>query len=205
MNVDIAGVILAGGQSRRMGGVDKAFVGFNGRPLIARVIDSIGSQVERLYISTNCNNGKYKSLGYPIIPDNIGPDYGPLAGVLTSLECASSQYLLTVPCDVPFLPMDLCARLYQELHESGARAATVHDGDRLHPVISLLDCALATSLHAYLKAGCRSVEGWLGTVGALRVDFSGQHDAFHNVNTPDDLQHCNIFTEANGLGPAAVS
>ena len=197
MNTVIAGVILAGGRSRRMGGIDKAFIRLNGKPLIEWVIDRISPQVERLYVNTNHQHEKYKGLGYPLIADTVGPDIGPLAGILTGLESASSQYLLTAPCDVPLLPENLCAVLYRHLYETGARAATIYDGDKLHPVISLLDCTLAASLHAYLKAGHRSVAGWLDSIGVLRVDFPGQHNAFLNVNTPDDLLYCNVFS---GIG-----
>lgn len=175
-----------------MAGVDKAFIELQGKPLIQWVIDSVSDQVGQLYINTSRQDKKYKALGYPLIPDIIGPDIGPLAGILTGLESAPSKYLLISPCDTPLLPVNVCAVLYQHLCKSDAKAATVHDGNKLHPVILLVDCALVENLSAYIDAGYRSVAGWLEVIGALQVDFSDQRNAFHNVNTPDDLSKFDV-------------
>jgi len=197
MEVDITGIILAGGRSRRMGGVDKAFIELRDKPLIAWVIDRISPQVTRIYISTGNQTENYRVFGFPVIPDTIGPDIGPLAGILAGLERAPARYLLTAPCDTPLLPSNLCTKLYQQMRSSSAMAATVYDGSKIHPVVSLLDCALAGSLRAYLAAGHRSVTGWLESISALQVDFSDQQTAFINLNTPADLSICNMCVDVD--------
>jgi molybdopterin-guanine dinucleotide biosynthesis protein A len=180
-------VILAGGRSRRMDGIDKAFLEIHGRPLIHWVIDAIQPQVRGILIAADPMAAPYQTLGYQLIDDTPGSDCGPLAGILAGLECTDSPYLLTVPCDTPFLPPTLAARLYAHLRGHEARAVTVHDGAILHATISLLDCRLAVQLREFLHSGGRAVRDWLAAVDALPVDFAAERAAFMNVNTPADL------------------
>jgi len=183
----ISAVIIAGGQSRRMGERDKAFAEIHGRPLIHWVIARLYPQVGKIFVAASPKDPLYQSLGLELLGDPVGPNYGPLAGVLAGLERAATPYVLTAPCDTPFLPQSLVARLFERLQATGARAVTASDGTRLHGTISLIDRRLAAGLRGYLLEDGRQVRGWLKDVGTQAVDFSSEADAFLNINTGNDI------------------
>jgi len=183
----VSAVILAGGRSRRMEGRDKAFVKLHGRPLIRWVIARLRTQVNELFIAANPNNALYRSLGFELLADPFGPDNGPLAGILAGLQRADTPYLLTAPCDVPYLPDTLVERLLETMETTNARAVTASDGTRQHGTISLIDRDLAADLRDYLQSGNRQVRGWLASVDAQVEDFSLKADAFMNINSGHDL------------------
>ena len=195
---NISAVILAGGQSRRMHGRDKAFIELHGQPLINRIIERLQSQVDHIVIATDPTNSDYQALGLTLLADSMTSNMGPLAGILTGLEQAKSPYVLTVPCDTPFLPATLVARLYDHMQETGARAVTVFDGTRLHGTLSLLDRELADNLHAYLENGGRQVRAWLKSIGSQPVDFSHENQAFVNINTEADLEFAESICRSMG-------
>jgi len=183
----ITGVILAGGRASRMGGQDKGLIELQGRPLIAHVIQAVAPQVERLLINANRNLARYRSFGYAVVSDRIPDHPGPLAGMLAALQQSDTDCLLTVPCDGPRLPGDLCRRLHTVLREADAEIACVHDGERLHPVYALLRRDLQPVLAAYLEGGGRAVQRWFKERDLVEVDFSDCADRFANINTPEDL------------------
>lgn len=183
----ITGVILAGGLGRRMGGVDKGLQLLAGRPLVRYVVDRLAPQVDALLINANRSQAEYAALGYPVLADEI-PDFaGPLAGLHAALSAARTPLVLTVPCDSPYLPPDLAARLYAGLVASGADLAIVRAEGRLHPVFCLARTHLQGPLATYLAQGGRRVAGWCTEIGACEVDFDDQPLAFRNFNTLDDL------------------
>jgi len=186
----ISAVILAGGQSRRMNGRNKAFIELHGRPLIDWVIEKLRPQTACMFIAANPDDDRYRTLGIELLADTLTPNYGPLAGVLSCLERADTPYVFTAPCDTPFLPDTLVAQLYEYLQDTAdARAVSVSDGMRVHGTLSLLDRALAGDLRAYLQGGGRQVRAWLESIGGLSIDFSAQADAFLNINSEGDFKH----------------
>lgn len=182
----ITAVILAGGEGSRMGGIDKGLLELNGQPLIKHVITRIAPQVAQLIISANRNLERYQSYGYPVITDQI-TDKGPLAGILSALQYCHSEWLLTIPCDTPYIPTDLVARICNTKNPAQAALYTVHDGERLQPLVSMLHRDLITSLQNYLAADNRKVTDWLAHENSMTVDFSDQKSAFININTPEIL------------------
>ena len=181
------GVILAGGESRRMGGEDKGLRVLGGRPMIEQVIDALRPQVGSLLINANRNIKRYQAYGYPVLPDADYPGAGPLAGILSALRAAETPLLATVPCDTPFLPADLVARLYDAMITHNAPLACAHDGQRLQPVFALMRLDVAESLEDYLQRGGRRVRAWIDALGGVAADFSDRPQAFFNINTPQDL------------------
>ncbi len=182
------GVVLAGGQGQRMGGVNKGWIIWQGRPLVEQVIKRLQPQVATLVISTNTDIDRYQALGFPCVTDPF-PDYrGPLAGIAAAFAAHPGQSLLCMPVDAPRGPADLGLRLTRALETSTAPAAIAHDGDRLQPLFALLRPVLAERLRAELDAGSLAVGRWFREIGAEVVDFSDQPQAFVNLNTPDDLQ-----------------
>src|SRR6185437_902575 len=134
----ITGVVLAGGQGRRMGNVDKGFVELDGRPLVAHVIERLAPQVATLVINANQNAERYAAFGHPVVADAIGGFAGPLAGLHAGLAVARTSHVVTVPCDSPFLPDDLAARLAAAMAAVDAELAVARTGDQPHPVFALV-------------------------------------------------------------------
>ncbi|MFM1891830.1 MAG: molybdenum cofactor guanylyltransferase [Pseudomonadota bacterium] len=183
----ITGVVLAGGQGRRMGGDDKGLVELAGRPLVSYVLDALRPQVGKVLINANRNSAAYAALGCPVVADDLAGYQGPLAGFVSAMAAADTPYIVTVPCDGPRLPPDLVQRLYGERQAAAAEVAVAHDGERLQPVHALLSTALLTDLRAFLDAGDRKIDLWYARHRMAVVDFSDRPEAFENVNTPQQL------------------
>lgn len=185
---NITAVILAGGRGERMEGQDKGLVELWGRPLLGHVVTAIEHQVGEIIISANRNLERYRELDVPVISDQIGENWGPLAGVATVLRAANTPYLLTVPCDAPCLPRDLVDRMSEKLESGNADLCVAHDGQRLQNTIALLPCELADDLESYLESGSRKVETWLRQHNMVEVTFSDQPNTFLNVNSIEQLR-----------------
>ena len=184
----ITGVILAGGQGRRMGGVDKGLKVLRGKPLVQWVIERLEPQVDELLINANQNLETYEHLGYRVIPDEIGGFAGPLAGLQRGLTEARHPLVATTPCDSPFLPRDLIARLYAALSRENAEIAVARTGDQPHPVFCLCRKQVLDGLNAFLADGGRKIDAWYAKLNVVEVAFDDQAEAFSNINTPDELQ-----------------
>lgn len=183
----ITGVILAGGLGRRMGGVDKGLQLLDGKALVHHVAERLAPQVGALVINANRSQAEYGVLGYPLLADAI-PDFaGPLAGLHAALVASTTPLVLTVPCDSPYLPLDLAARLHAALLGEGANLAIARAAGRVHPVFCLCRAALAPELEAFLRNGGRKVMEWCAEAGCVEVDFDDQPAAFSNFNTLADL------------------
>lgn len=183
----VTGVILAGGLGRRMGQVDKGLQLLNGRPMAAWIAERIAPQVDTLLINANRNHPSYERLGYRIVADAI-PDFaGPLAGLHAALSAADTPLVATVPCDSPFLPHDLVARLKQALAHADAEIAIAMTGEQAHPVFCLCRRGVLANLSDYLASGQRKFETWYHGLKGVSVSFNDNADAFENINTPADL------------------
>ena len=181
---------MAGGRGLRMGGIDKGLQKFRGLPMVARVIGRLKPQVDQLIINANQNLDVYRVFGQPVVADTM-PDFaGPLAALQTGLIHCATPYLVTVPCDSPFLPSDLVARLYLELviHDADVAFATTGSSSdaQSHPVFSLVKTSVLPSLNVFLQAGGRKVDTWHASVKAVAVYFDDDM-AFRNINTLEDL------------------
>ncbi len=184
---NISAVILAGGRATRMGGEDKGLIHLAGRPLVAYVIDALRPQVGAILINANRNQDRYAQFGYPVIADEIQGYCGPLAGIASGMQAAGTDYIVTSPCDSPFLPLDLVARLAKRRYETQAEICVATDGSRIQPVFSLIRRALLPSLRTYLDSGGRKVDAWYATRSTVEVDFSDVPDTFLNLNTAHEL------------------
>lgn len=187
LNEQVTAVILAGGRSSRMGGVDKGLMLLNERPMIEYVIDALRPQIGRLVINANRNEQMYESFGLPILSDRVADHQGPLAGILSALDNVETPYLLCVPCDTPMLPPDLFARLYKALVAQHAEISCVHDGEHLQPVFALLRQEVRDSLDEYFEAGGRAIHKWFAGRNLAQADFSDCPQCFININSPEEL------------------
>jgi len=187
--VPIIGLILAGGQGSRMGGVDKGLVELNGKPMVAHVIERLAPQTDRLLINANRNADTYAGFGVPVVADRL-PDYaGPLAGLDAGLHAVAGEdaWLVTCPCDSPFVPTDLVARLHAAADAAGADVAMVRAGGFNQPVFLLARSSVAESLAAFLASGDRKIDRWVFGCAHVVVDFDDCVAAFANINTREEL------------------
>jgi molybdopterin-guanine dinucleotide biosynthesis protein A len=184
----ITGVVLAGGLGRRMGGVDKGLQLLRGRPMAAWVIERFAPQVDEILINANQNLERYSALGYRVIPDEIAGYAGPLAGLHRGLTEAAHELVATVPCDSPFLPHDLIARLRAALEREQAEIAVAKTGEQPHPVFCLCRRSVVPGLTAFLAAGGRKIDAWYANLQVVEVSFDDQPEAFSNINTEEELR-----------------
>ena len=184
---DITGIVLAGGKGRRMGGVDKGLVELDGRPLCAHVLERLAPQVGSVVINANQNAERYAAFGHLVVADAVGGFAGPLAGLHAGMTRADTPFVVTVPCDSPFLPIDLVARLGEALDSKRAQLAVAKTFDQPHPVFALARRDVLPHLAAFLDAGGRKIDAWYATLAFVEVPFDDEADAFRNINTVDEL------------------
>jgi molybdopterin-guanine dinucleotide biosynthesis protein A len=196
--IQITGVLLAGGQSRRMGGGDKGLLELAGRPMLDHVICRLGAQVGAIVINANGDASRFAAFGLPVVPDTIGGFVGPLAGVLAGMRWSAAhapdaRWIVTAAGDAPLLPGDLVARLMAAVEDRPGSIALAQSHGELHPVIGLWPVALADDLEAQLRAGVRKVLHWTDRHGTVPVPFAPARvcgidiDPFFNANTPQEL------------------
>jgi len=193
----VAGVILAGGQSSRMGGGDKCLLPLGDRVMLDHVLARFQPQVSALALNANGDAARFARFGLPVISDSFSGFQGPLAGVLAGLDWAASagfDHIVTVSADTPFFPCDLVAQLQLQAETSGAPivlAATNGEPRRKHrhPTFGLWPVDLRDDLREALHRGIRKVVAWSDTHGASEAVFpaTGGIEPFFNINTPDDM------------------
>jgi molybdenum cofactor guanylyltransferase len=188
----VVGVLLAGGQARRMGGGDKSLRPLGGRTILDHVIERARPQVAALLLNANGDPARFARFGLPIAADVVEGFAGPLAGVLTGMEWARANrpdcaWMVTIATDTPFFPRDLVARMYPAA-ESADLACASSNG-RTHPVFGLWPVRLADDLRrAMVEEEIRKVDVWTARYRLVEVDFSAApFDPFFNANRPEDL------------------
>jgi molybdopterin-guanine dinucleotide biosynthesis protein A len=184
----ITGVVLAGGQGRRMGGVDKGLQFLRGKPMVAWVIERFAPQVDEIIVNANQNLDTYRAFGHRVVPDAIGGYVGPLAGLHRGLSEARHELVATVPCDSPFLPTDLVTRLHSALESADAELAVARTGDQPHPVFCLCCKSALPGLTTFLAGGGRKIDAWYAALKVVEVQFDDEPDAFSNINTETELR-----------------
>src|SRR5215472_14077171 len=179
-NRGITGLVLAGGQGRRMGSVDKGLVALNGKPLVRHVVERFEPQVDEILINANRNIEQYETLGWPVIRDRIEGFAGPLAGLHAGLSHARHALIATVPCDSPFIAPDLVARLVHALEAHSADLAVARTSDQPHPVFALVRRSVLPHLERFLNDGGRKIDAWYASLATVEVAFDDEADAFRN-------------------------
>jgi molybdopterin-guanine dinucleotide biosynthesis protein A len=183
---EVSGIVLAGGQGRRMGGVDKGLQVLRAKPMVAWVLERLAPQVDEILVNANQNLEAYARFGYRVVPDAVGGFAGPLAGLHAGLSAATHPLAVTVPCDSPFLPLDLVARLRRALGANDLAVAKT--GEQPHPVFSLVRRAVLGHLAEFLAGGGRKIDAWYASLKVVEVPFDDEADAFRNINTIAELK-----------------
>lgn len=193
---EITGIVLSGGLGRRMSddgrGVDKGLQPFRGKPMIAHALERFAPQVGTVIVNANRNAERYREFGWPIAPDAVEGFSGPLAGLHAGMSQARTAWVATVPCDSPFLPLDLVGRLAAAIDASGtegerAQLAVARTGAQPHPVFALVERALLAELERFLSEGRRKIDAWYAPLRVVEVEFDDEA-AFRNLNTMQELK-----------------
>lgn len=201
----IAGVLLAGGQSRRMGGSDKCLLPLGPKPILAHVIERARPQVSALVLNANGDAARFREFGLPVVPDGIAGFAGPLAGVLAGLDWAVDAvpgvtHLASFATDAPFLPRDMVPRLVAALGDGRFELAAAASLGRTHPVFALWPVRVRDALRQALEGGVRKVDAFTAHYSLAVVDFPvGEVDPFFNTNHPDDLEAARLLTASGDV------
>jgi len=200
-----AGVILAGGQARRMGGGDKALLEVAGRPLLAHVIERLSPQVAELAINANGDPARFAPFGLPVIADTVEGFVGPLGGVLAGMRWAAERghtHIVSAAGDTPFFPDTLSADLQAAKGAQPISMAATDDPERglsEHPTFALWPVDLADDLeYALTKGNMRKVIVWTSRHGCARAVFAEGDRPFFNINTPEDLAEAERMAKEAG-------
>ncbi|MBC6497662.1 MAG: molybdenum cofactor guanylyltransferase MobA [Alphaproteobacteria bacterium GM7ARS4] len=196
---DIGGVILAGGQARRMGGTQKGFCAIGGKTLLTRVIERLAPQVGYLALNVphKTDEVAYQSYAIPLFHDVVDGFFGPLAGILTSMETLSrrqdfhGRHFVSCPVDTPFIPRDMVTRFYRRMRHSSAQIVCAASRGRVHPVCALWPLALASDLrHALLSESVRKIDRWTARYSVAVESFDDKdYDPFFNINSDDERRY----------------
>jgi molybdopterin-guanine dinucleotide biosynthesis protein A len=198
----VSGIILAGGQSRRMGR-DKAFIELGGKPIIQRALDAVRAVCTETIIVAN-DTETYARWGARVVSD-VFPGKGALGGVFSGLQAAREVYALAVACDMPFLNVELLRYLVSLApafdvvipRADDPSAQSVRGDGRstkrigLHPLHAVYSKNCLAAMETRLKAGDLRLIGFPATVRVVEAEeidrFDGGHWSFFNVNTAEDL------------------
>jgi molybdopterin-guanine dinucleotide biosynthesis protein A len=203
--VKLVGLLLAGGQSRRMGGGDKTLRSLGGIPLLEHVIERLRPQVDTLVLNANGDPSRFAKFGLPVVADSVLGFAGPLAGVLAGLEWAAAHradcpFVVSVATDAPFLPTDLTSRFIEAIERDAADLACAASDGRSHPVFGLWPVRLRNDLRrAVVEEGIRKVDQWTARHRLVTVSFLiDPIDPFFNANRPEDLATAEALLAAAG-------
>src|SRR5256712_8920837 len=177
----VSGIVLAGGQGRRMGSVDKGLQLLHGKPMVQWVIGRFAPQVDEVLINANQNVDKYRGFGHRVVTDEIGGFAGPLAGLHAGLKAAMHPLVATVPCDSPFLPDDLVKRLKAALGDKDLAVAKT--GSQPHPVFELVRTNVLENLAAFLAGGGRQIDAWYASLRGLEERIEAESSRLSTIHT----------------------
>ena len=215
MRADVAGIVLAGGLARRMGGGDKPLRLLGGRPMLAHVIERLAPQVAAIAINANGDPARFDGFGLPVVADGVADFPGPLAGILAGMDWAAAEgfaAVVSVPGDSPFIPRDLVARLEAARAEAGLPLACAESGGQIHPPVGLWPVGLRDELRTALLAGERKIDRWTARFGCAQASWPALPvDPFFNANAPEELAEAEALLAREALraelqsgGPNAI-
>jgi len=194
----ILACVLAGGQSRRMGGGDKPLLTLDGRPMLSHILERLTPQVDHVILNANGDPERFTQFGLPVVPDPVGEYAGPLAGILAGLTYAKAHFpdvthVVSIAGDTPFFPKKLVKQLAGAVPPDQPVIALASSHEKLHPVFGLWPVDLADDLAAWLERGENGkVLAFVDRYDSIEVAFDKENkyglDPFFNANRPDDLE-----------------
>ncbi len=192
---EVLGVLLAGGQARRMGGGDKCLTSLGNHTVLAHVLKRARPQVGDVILNANDDPARFDAYGVMVVPDVIPDRAGPLAGILTGMEWAARHrpqcpWIATFAADTPFFPDNLVSRMLGRIVRRQADIVFAASGGQDHPVFGLWPVTLRDDLRtALVEQNIRRVSEWADRHQLTRVAYPDRpSDPFFNINTPEDLK-----------------
>lgn len=184
-------LLLAGGRGERLGGQDKGLLTLHGKTFVARLLERFAPLARAVLISANRHLDVYQGIAAPwhatVLPDTNHGFHGPLAGILTGLQRAQTDWVLVLPCDAQHLPEDLIEKLRTQCEQNQAQAVFAVVGEQAQPLVCFLRRSLVKKLEQDFAAGERSVVRWLRSINAQRCEFDSSTTHCWSINTPSDL------------------
>lgn len=180
--MQVSCIILAGGEGKRLGSVDKGLVKYKSTPLIEHVLSSIKPQVDEIIISANRNIDTYEKYGYKVISDNSDDYRGPLAGIVASLPYCKNEWVLIVPCDMPFLPGNIVEKLSDETE----KCISIAESNKKMQLVFLMHIKLQASIQQSLDNNQLRLMQWVKSLQPAIISFT-EDDVFKNFNSREDL------------------
>ena len=184
-DISLTGVILAGGQGRRMGGCNKGLLPVNGQPLVSYAAANLQPHVGKILVNSNNSQKDYQQLGFEVIDDGEFAHLGPLAGILAGVRAANTPFIAISACDQLYLPAHVYPDLLQAAQSNVNGLAVARDSERLHPTCAVVSVSAATGLEDFLRRRQLRVGLWFQQAAATEVTFAGVN--FHNINAPEDV------------------
>ena len=191
---NVGGIILAGGQARRMGGGDKCLSLIGKRTLLSIIIERAQDQVSSLILNANGDPNRFAVYSLPVLKDVIGGFYGPLAGILTGMEWLKDNkpratWLVSFAGDAPFIPRNFVQTCLQNNQISDIEIICGRSSGRAHPVCSLWRVSLASELRKAIEEDeIRKIDAWTSNYSVYYQDFDADPiDPFFNINSENDL------------------
>ncbi len=179
----ITALILAGGRATRMDGRDKGLLFLDGRTFVEHLVSQMTPQVGSILINANRNHDAYRKTGCQVFEDTLVGFQGPLAGMLAGLQVMHTPWLITLPCDGPFVSEHYAQRMLSSAQDNNCLLVVASDGNRLQPVYALIHSSLTNSLKSYLETGGRKIDRWFAVHPYHTVSFADHQDMFININT----------------------
>src|SRR5262245_11949897 len=206
MTEPVAGILLAGCRSSRMGCRHNRVRMLGGRTILARIIERLEPQVAAMVVSANGDPSRFAPFGLAVVADRVPGFAGPLAGIHAGLKWVEAnqpgiRYAVTVATDTPFFPPDLVQRFGAALKRAPS-LLVARSGQGVHPVIGLWPVSLADALEASLHEGMRKTGAWAEQHGAIEVTFpdaavgARRVDPFFNINDADQLAEADALLKA---------
>ncbi len=190
-----------------MGGGDKVLRTVGALTLLQHATQRLAPQCDGMIVNANGDISRFGTSPHPVVPDSIGGHLGPLAGILTALDWSAAhrsdiEWVVSIPGDTPFIPLDLVGRLHGARIESGVPLAFASSGTQVHFAVGLWPVSLRQDLRrALLEKDIRSVREWAGLHGYAQASWPiAPADPFFNINTPDDLAEAGRLAQQGGAG-----
>jgi molybdenum cofactor guanylyltransferase len=183
---NVTGLVLAGGEGKRMSGEDKGLMDWIDQPIIQLILDKLNTTFDHIIINANRHIDIYQRFGFPVVKDEIGDFAGPLAGIHAGLKSIVTPYTFVVPCDLPNFNIEVALELIEQVTETNSELAVSSVHGRLEPAVLLLKTNMADSIEAFLRSGKRKTADWVTAQKYIEVDFSDAEHWFANINTPAD-------------------
>ena len=193
MNNEIFGAVLAGGQSRRMNGIDKRLLRLGDSTLLEHAIARAAPQVGQLVVCTHDDVPLPASVSPPIVFDSQAPNIGPAAGIISAFTWAQHQrlgfhWLATFACDTPLFPLNMCAQLLQTAKVENAEVVIPSSNGQAHYAFALWSVNALQHLVQQVEAGQRAIKHIVAPLATRTLDFPDSANAFFNVNTREQWQ-----------------